>query len=64
MFSTSIIIIGLFDILPAIDMDNRFRMKEAFDILMHYAILLFIINLIREIVKDMEDMGWRLSIRN
>ena len=55
MLSTSIIIIGLFDILPAIDADNRFRMKEAFDILMHYAIFAFIINLIREIVKDMED---------
>ncbi|RTL11715.1 MAG: prenyltransferase [Flavobacteriaceae bacterium] len=56
MLSTSIIIIGLFDILPAIDVDNRFRMKEAFDILMHYAIFAFIINLIREMVKDMEDM--------
>ena len=56
MLSTSIIIIGLFDILPAIDIDNRFRMKEAFDVLMHYAIFAFIINLIREIVKDMEDM--------
>lgn len=56
MLSTSIIIIGLFDILPAIDIDNRFRMKEAFDILMHYAIFALIINLIREIVKDMEDM--------
>ncbi len=56
MLSTSIIIIGLFDILPAIDVDNRFRMKEAFEILMHYAIFAFIINLIREIVKDMEDM--------
>ena len=56
MLSTSIIIIGLFDILPAIDADNRFRMKEAFDILMHYAIFAFIINLIREIVKDLEDM--------
>ena len=56
MLSTSIVIIGLFDMLPAIDVDNRFRMKEAFDILIHYAIFAFIINLIREIVKDMEDM--------
>ncbi|TXI64160.1 MAG: prenyltransferase [Flavobacterium sp.] len=56
MLSTSIIIIGLFDILPAIDVENRFRMKEAFDILIHYAVFAFIINLIREIVKDMEDM--------
>ncbi len=57
LLSTSILIIGLFDILPAIDADNRFRMKEAFDILMHYAIFAFIINLIREIVKDLEDMN-------
>lgn len=56
LLSTSIIIIGLFDILPAIDVDNRFRMKEAFSILMDYAIFAFIINLIREIVKDLEDM--------
>lgn len=56
LLSAAIIIIGLFDILPAIDVDNRFRMKEAFNILMHYAIFAFIINVIREIVKDMEDM--------
>ncbi|MBP9849881.1 MAG: geranylgeranylglycerol-phosphate geranylgeranyltransferase [Flavobacterium sp.] len=56
LLSTSIIIIGLFDILPAIDVDNRFRMKEAFSILMDYAIFAFIINLIREIVKDLEDL--------
>ena len=56
LLSTSIVIIGLFDILPAIDMDNQFRMKEAFGILTHYAIFAFIINLIREIVKDLEDM--------
>jgi 4-hydroxybenzoate polyprenyltransferase len=31
-------------------------MKEAFSILMDYAIFAFIINLIREIVKDLEDM--------
>ncbi len=56
LLSTSIIIISLFDILPAIDLDNRFRMKEAFNILMEYAVFAFIINLIREIVKDLEDM--------
>jgi 4-hydroxybenzoate polyprenyltransferase len=56
LLSTSIIIIGLFDILPAIDVDNRFRMKEAFNILMEYSVFAFIINLIREIVKDLEDM--------
>ncbi|MFD2909143.1 geranylgeranylglycerol-phosphate geranylgeranyltransferase [Flavobacterium ardleyense] len=56
LLSVSIIIIAFFDLLPAIDQDNRIRMKEAFSILMDYAIFAFIINLIREIVKDLEDM--------
>lgn len=56
LLSVSIVIIAFFDILPAIDQDNRLRMKEAFSILMDYAIFAFIINLIREIVKDLEDM--------
>lgn len=55
LLSVSIVIIAFFDILPAIDQDNRIRMKEAFSILMDYAIFAFIINLIREIVKDLED---------
>ncbi len=55
VLSLSIMIIGIFDILPAIDAENRLRMKEAFDVLLHYAIFAFIINLIREMVKDMED---------
>jgi 4-hydroxybenzoate polyprenyltransferase len=61
LLSTSIIIIGLFDILPAIDADNRFRMKEAFSILMDYAIFAFIINLNCERFRG---YGWRLSIWN
>lgn len=56
LLSSSILIIGLFDILPAVDVDNRFRMKEAFDIIIHYALFAFLINWIREIVKDLEDM--------
>ncbi|CAM3977028.1 geranylgeranylglycerol-phosphate geranylgeranyltransferase [Flavobacterium cucumis] len=56
LLSSSILIIGLFDILPAVDVDNRFRMKEAFDIIIHYALFSFLINWIREIVKDLEDM--------
>lgn len=55
LLSISIVVIGFFDILPAIDSENRFRMKEAFDILMDYAIFAFIINLIREMVKDLEN---------
>jgi 4-hydroxybenzoate polyprenyltransferase len=56
LLSVSILIIALFDIFPATDMDNKIRMGEAFNILVDYAIFAFIINLIRELVKDLEDM--------
>ena len=56
LLSVSIVIIALFDIFPATDLDNKIRMGEAFGILIDYAIFAFIINLIREIVKDIEDM--------
>ena len=56
LLSISIVIIALFDIFPATDLENYSRMDRAFDILIDYAIFAFIINLIREIVKDLEDM--------
>jgi 4-hydroxybenzoate polyprenyltransferase len=56
LLSISIIIIALFDVFPATDASNRTRMGEIFSILIDYAIFAFIINLIREIVKDMEDV--------
>ncbi len=56
LISISIIIIALFDIFPATDEVNRIVMGEIFGILIDYAIFAFIINLIRELVKDMEDM--------
>lgn len=56
LLSISIIIIALFDVFPATDETNRSRMGEIFSILIDYAIFAFIINLIREMVKDMEDI--------
>jgi len=56
LLSLSVIIIGLFDLLPATGNDNVKVMGEIFTILLHYAVFAFIINLIREIVKDMEDV--------
>jgi len=56
LLSISIIIIALFDVFPATDDSNRARMGEIFSILIDYAVFAFIINLIREIVKDMEDV--------
>lgn len=56
LLSFSVIIIGLFDLLPATYEGNQTEMGVIFSILIDYAIFAFIINLIREIVKDMEDV--------
>ncbi|WP_310557161.1 geranylgeranylglycerol-phosphate geranylgeranyltransferase [Flavobacterium sp.] len=56
MLSLSIIIIGLFMIFPATADDNRTQMRIVFSVLIDYAIITFIINFIREIVKDLEDI--------
>lgn len=56
LLSFSVIIIGLFDLLPATYEGNQAEMGVMFSILIDYAVFAFIINLIREIVKDMEDV--------
>lgn len=56
LLSISIIIIGLFVIFPATDFDNRDQMRMVFSVLVDYAIIAFIINFLREIIKDLEDI--------
>jgi len=56
LLSFSVLIIGLFDLLPATYDENRAEMGIMFSMLIDYAAFAFIINLIREIVKDMEDL--------
>lgn len=56
LLSFSVIIIGLFDLLPATYEGNRAEMGVVFSILIDYAIFAFIINFIREIIKDLEDV--------
>jgi 4-hydroxybenzoate polyprenyltransferase len=56
LLSFSVLIIGLFDLLPATDAANKQVMGDIFSILIHYAVFAFMINLIREIVKDMQDI--------
>ena len=56
LLSFSVIIIGLFDLLPSTYDGNQPKMGHFFSILIHYAVFAFIINFIREIVKDMEDV--------
>lgn len=55
ILSFSIIILGIFDLFPATYAGNLPQMKKAFGVLFDYAIFAFIINWIREIVKDIED---------
>ncbi|MEL1241848.1 geranylgeranylglycerol-phosphate geranylgeranyltransferase [Flavobacterium flavipallidum] len=55
LLSASVLIIGIFDIFPATDIHNQKTMGGLFSILLDYAIFAFMINLLREIVKDLED---------
>jgi len=55
ILSFSIIILGIFDLFPATYDGNIVQMKKAFGVLFDYAVFAFIINWIREIVKDIED---------
>lgn len=56
LLSVSIMIIGVFDLYPATGLDNQKQMRLFFSILTDYAIFAFIINFLREIVKDLEDL--------
>ena len=56
LLAFSVIIIGIFDIYPNTFDINRAQMSLAFSILFDYAKFAFIINLAREIIKDIEDI--------
>jgi len=52
----SILIIGVYDLLPLTFNSNRVQMGVIFSLLLDYAIFAFVLNFIREVVKDMEDL--------
>ncbi len=56
LVASSLIIVGLFDLLPAITPENQATQSTIFSIVLDYALFAFLINLIREIVKDIQDM--------
>jgi 4-hydroxybenzoate polyprenyltransferase len=56
LLSLSVIIVGIFDLYPVINQENKVQMGILFAILLDYALFAFIINLIREIIKDLEDV--------
>lgn len=57
VLSFSVIIIGVFDLFPATNAENQAQMASMFSILLDYALFAFMINFIREIVKDIEDVN-------
>ena len=61
LLSFSVIIIGIFDLYPITNEENRPVMGLLFGILLDYAIFAFIINFIREIVKDLQDIEGDLN---
>lgn len=52
----SLILVGVFDLIPAINDANRPLQTKVFKILMVYAFFAFLINFLREIVKDIQDI--------
>ena len=61
LLSFSVIIIGVFDLFPITNEENRPIMGMLFSILLDYAIFAFIVNFIREIVKDLQDFEGDLN---
>ncbi len=52
----SILIVGVFELLPSINVYNKESQMVVFNILRDIAIFAFMINFLREIVKDIEDI--------
>ncbi len=52
----SLVIVGIFELLPAITAQNQFIQSTMFEVLFDYAVFAFIITLIREVVKDIQDV--------
>ncbi|CAM4159905.1 geranylgeranylglycerol-phosphate geranylgeranyltransferase [Flavobacterium antarcticum] len=54
--AVSVIIVGLFDLFPIITPENQIHLGILFKIILDYALFAFLINFIREIIKDLEDV--------
>ena len=57
LVAMSLIIVGLFELLPVITEQNRETQLTFFKIIFDYSIFAFMINLLREMVKDIEDIN-------
>lgn len=55
LLSFSVLIAGIFDLYPIINLQNQAFLANLFSILFDFATFAFMINFLREIVKDLED---------
>ncbi|HET7361164.1 MAG TPA: geranylgeranylglycerol-phosphate geranylgeranyltransferase [Salinimicrobium sp.] len=56
MVGMIIVMVGIFDLFPAITPQNRDTQRVIFSILLDYGIFAFLVNLLREMVKDQQDI--------
>ncbi len=56
LVAMSLVIVALFDLLPAVTPQNQQTQLTIFRIVLDYALFAFGINLVREIVKDLQDI--------
>lgn len=56
ILAMSILIVGIYDLFPIITAENQQGLGVLFKILIEYAFFAFLISLIREIIKDFEDI--------
>jgi 4-hydroxybenzoate polyprenyltransferase len=56
LVAMSILIIGIFDLVPVITPENKQTQLTFFEILRDYAVFAFMINFLRELIKDVEDI--------
>jgi len=52
----SVMIIGIFDIIPAIFPQNKASQITFFNIIFDYAVFAFLVNFVRELLKDIQDI--------
>ena len=56
LVAMSVLIVGLFELLPVVNTQNQATQLTFFKILLDYALFAFIINLVREVAKDIEEI--------
>lgn len=54
--AVSVLIVAIFDLLPVVNPENRGLLGILFKIILDYALFAFLLNFIREIIKDLEDV--------